>query len=52
MREKTISGMMTAVHRRDTDVEGREERTSHLNKVIRSQLLVFECVCVLSYQLN
>ena len=32
MREKAISGMMAAVHRRDTDVE-REERISHLKKV-------------------
>ena len=39
MKEKTISGMMAAVHRRDTDVEEREERISHLKKVIRSQLL-------------
>ena len=39
MREKAISGMMAAVHRRDTDVEEREERISHLKKVIRSQML-------------
>ena len=45
MREKAISGMMAAVHRRDTDVEEREERISHLKKVIRSQLLSL-CVCV------
>ena len=44
MREKAISGMMAAVHRRDTDVEEREERISHLKKVIRSQLLSL-CVC-------
>ena len=44
MKEKTISGMMAAVHRRDTDVEEREERISHLKKVIRSQLLSL-CVC-------
>ena len=31
MREKAISGMMAAVHRRDTDVEEREERISNLN---------------------
>ena len=35
MREKAVSGMMAAVHRRDTD---EEERISHLKKVI--------CVCV------
>ena len=40
MREKSISGMMAAVHRRDTDVEEREERIGHLKKVIRSV-----CVC-------
>ena len=34
MREKAVSGMMAAVHRRDTDVEEREERISHLKKVI------------------
>ena len=45
MREKAISGMMAAVRRRDTDVEEREERISHLKKVIRSQLLSL-CVCV------
>ena len=38
MKEKAISGMMAAEHRRDTDVE---ERISHLKKVIRSQLLSF-----------
>ena len=42
MREKAVSGMMAAVHRRDTDVEEREERISCLKKVIRSQLL---CAC-------
>ena len=40
MREKAISGMMAAVHRRDTDVEEREERISHLKMVIRLQLLI------------
>ena len=45
LREKAISGMMAAVHRRDTDVEEREERISHLKKVIRSQLL---SLCVLT----
>ena len=40
MREKSISGMMAAVHRRDvTDVEEREERISQMKKVIRSQQL-------------
>ena len=46
MSEKAISDMMAAVHRRDTDVEEREERISHLKKVIRSQLLSLR-VCVL-----
>ena len=36
MKDKAISGMMATVHRRDTDVEERED---HLKKVIRSQLL-------------
>ena len=40
MREKSISGMMAAVHRRDTDVEEREKRISHLKKVTR-----LACVC-------
>ena len=44
MRDKAISSMMAAVHRRDTDVEEREERISHLKKVIRSQLLSL-CAC-------
>ena len=39
MREKSVSGMMAAVQRRDTDVEDRGEKISHLKKVIRSQLL-------------
>ena len=48
MKEKAISGMVKAVNRRDTDVEEREERISHLKKVIRSQLLsLYVCVCVL-----
>ena len=34
MKEKAISGMMAAVRRRDTDVEEREERISHLKKVM------------------
>ena len=37
----TCAGMMAAVHRRDTDVEEREERISHLKKVIFFSL----CVC-------
>ena len=35
LREKAISGMMATVHRKDTDVEEREERISHLKRVIR-----------------
>ena len=31
--------MMALVDRRDTDVEEREERISHLKKVFKSQLL-------------
>ena len=49
MREKAISGMMATVHRRDTDVEEREERISHLKKVIRlseSDHSCLACVCV------
>ena len=45
MREKAISGMMAAVHRRDSDVKEREEWISHSKKVIRSQLL---SLCVLT----
>ena len=48
MKEKAISGMMATVHKRDTDVEEREEWIGHLKKVIRSQLLslcVRVCVC-------
>ena len=48
MREKAISGMMKAAHRRDTNVEEREEMTSHLKKVIRSRLLVFACADMLT----
>ena len=33
MREKAILDMMAAVHRRDTDVEEREESISLLKKV-------------------
>ena len=39
MREKALSGMMAAVHWRDTDVEEREERISHLKKVITAAYL-------------
>ena len=45
MREKAISGMMAAARRRDTGVEEREKRISHLMKVIISQLL---SLCVLT----
>ena len=44
MRDKAISGMMAAVHRRDTDVEEREERISHLKKVIM-QITMCAVVC-------
>ena len=46
MREKVISSMMSVVHRRDTDVEEREERISHLMKVLASQLTLCARVCV------
>ena len=44
MREKAISGMRSAVHRRDTDVEEREERISHLKEVIIDDSSL-GCVC-------
>ena len=33
VKEKSVSGMMAAVYRRDTDVEKREEKISLLEKV-------------------
>ena len=40
MREKAISGMMAAVHRRDTDVEEREERISNLNSKLKVYIIL------------
>ena len=42
MREKAISGMMAAAHKRDTDMKEREEKISHLKKVINQ---IIACVC-------
>ena len=44
LTSNTCAGMMAAVHRRDTDVEKREERISHF-KVIRSRWLVCATLC-------
>ena len=44
VKEKSVSGMMVVVHRRDTDAEVREERISQLKKVIRSHGCLI-CVC-------
>ena len=47
VKEKSVSGMMVVVHRRDTDAEVREERISQLKKVIRSHAWLFN-LCLLT----
>ena len=46
MREKAVSGMMATVHKKDTDVEEREERISHLKKVMLD-LYVFALIIIM-----